>query len=251
MAERNYLIRSSECELSELAAIIKGLVETTQDSEYPDFELKPCVYALGEEKDEHYLHLWCDHWSHLDEMLGLLKEQPGHITIELGGDPSYLDTQVSMEARREFASIDKMIQQLQAEERKEKRMATEKENVPEAANQEEKREHKVYLSLPPVKSKEGFNKMISNLKEAGAKFDSYNKHWYITPDADFNKFKGFLGLPYEYVNERGKNLRAKENEKKSQEGRESVKGKLEKNKGVVEKNQTERKEPKHNRDEAR
>ncbi len=221
MAERNYLIRSSECELSELAAVIKRLVETTQDSEYPDFELKPCVYALGEEKDEHYLHLWCDHWSYFDEMLELLKEQPGHITIELGGDPLYLDSQVSMEARREFASIDKMIQQLQAEERKVKSMATEKENVQEAANQEEKREHKVYLSLPPVKSREGFNKMISNLKEAGAK------------------------------NERGKNLRAKENEKKSQEGRESVKGKLEKNRDAMERNQTERKEPEHSREEAR
>ena len=51
-AERDFLIRSDECELSELASMIKKIVETTQDSEYPNFKLLPCVYDLGEEKND-------------------------------------------------------------------------------------------------------------------------------------------------------------------------------------------------------
>lgn len=127
-------------------------------------------------------------------------------------------------------------------------------NEQEITDQAPKREHRVYLSLPPVKSAKAFNNMISNLKEGGAKFDSYNKAWYITPDMDFNQFKGFLGLPYEIVNEKGKELRAKEAEKKGEEkskDRESIKDKLDKNKETVEKNTPEKKEPEHNREEAR
>ena len=73
-------------------------------------------------------------------------------------------------------------------------------------------------------------------------------------EADFNKFKNYLGVPYEYINEKAKELRARENEKKSeksQEDRESVKDKLGKNKEALDKNAPEKKEPEHSRDEAR
>ena len=56
-------------------------------------------------------------------------------------------------------------------------MEKNKENTMITENEQragEKGEHKIYLTLPPIRSKAGFEKMISNLKEAGAKFDSYN-----------------------------------------------------------------------------
>lgn len=120
---------------------------------------------------------------------------------------------------------------------------------------EEKQEWKVYLSLPPTSPK-AFKTMTNNLKEAGAKFDSYNKAWYITSDMDFNQFKGFLGLPYEQVKERGAKLRAAEAERKAEEkrpeeNRNSVKDKLEKNKEAVEKSTPEKKEPDRSREAAR
>ncbi|MGN1332668.1 MAG: hypothetical protein ACI4V0_07900 [Lachnospiraceae bacterium] len=123
----------------------------------------------------------------------------------------------------------------------------------EVGKEQEKKERKIYLSLPPM-SKETFEKRINELKENGARFDGYSKAWYITPEADFNKFKNYLGVPYEYINEKAKELRARENEKKSeksQEDRESVKDKLGKNKEALDKNAPEKKEPEHSRDEAR
>ena len=251
-AERDFLIRSDDCELSELASMIKKIVETTQDSEYPNFKLLPCVYDLGEEKNDKFLLLWGEYTGSLDEMIRLL---PKGITVEWRGGTFDLDSQLKTQARINYKSVDTLIQQLQIEERKEeKSMEKNKENTEVTENEQragEKGEHKIYLTLPPIRSKAKKKKMISNLKEAGAKFDSYNKHWYITPDADFNQFKGFLGLPYEYVNERGKELRARENEKKNKEGRDSVKDKLDRNKDAVEKNSHEKKEPEHNREEAR
>ena len=57
---------------------------------------------------------------------------------------------------------------------------------------------------------------MAELKENGAKFDSYSRAWYITPEMDFNKFKNYLGAPYEYVNEKARILRAQEAERKAE-----------------------------------
>ncbi len=73
---------------------------------------------------------------------------------------------------------------------------------------------------------------------------------FSTVDEMIGELKVKEAIESERGRESGKE-KTQKNEKKSQEGRASVKGKLEKNKEAVEKNQTERKEPKHNREEAR
>ena len=83
-----------------------------------------------------------------------------------------------------------------------------------AAEEKKNVEHKIYLNLPSM-SEKAFKNVITRLKEDGAKFDTYNKFWYVTPDNDLNKFKSFLGLPYDLVNEKGKELRAMEAERKA------------------------------------
>lgn len=194
-AERDFLIRSDDCELSELASMIKKIVETTQDSEYPNFKLLPCVYNLGEEKNDKFLLLWGEYTGSLDEMIRLL---PKGITVEWRGGTFDLDSQLKREARINYESVDKLIQQLQIEEKEEKSMEKNKENTKVTENEQragEKGEHKIYLTLPPIRSKAGFEKMISNLKEAGAKFDSYNKHWYITRTQILINLKAFWGCP--------------------------------------------------------
>lgn len=98
-AERDFLIRSDECELSELASMIKNIVETTQDSEYPNFKLLPCVYDLGEEKNDKFLLLWGEYTGSLDEMIRLL---PKGITVEWRGGTFDLDSQLKREARIKF-----------------------------------------------------------------------------------------------------------------------------------------------------
>lgn len=120
-------------------------------------------------------------------------------------------------------------------------MSKEREaNVQNNGEEKKKGEHKIYLNLPAM-SEKAFRNLVTRLKEDGAKFDSYNKFWYVTPDNDLNKFKSFLGLPYEFVNEKGKELRAIEAARKAEKAQEAEKpslmGKLSQNKEAVE-NQT-------------
>lgn len=114
-------------------------------------------------------------------------------------------------------------------------MSKEREvNVQNNGEEKKRGEHKIYLNLPAM-SEKAFRNLVTRLKEDGAKFDSYNKFWYVTPDNDLNKFKSFLGLPYEFVNEKGKELRAIEAARKAE--KPSLMGKLSQNKEAVE-NQT-------------
>lgn len=73
----------------------------------------------------------------------------------------------------------------------------------------EKMENRVYLSIPSLSDK-ALKNIINRLREEGAKYDNENRAWYISPDADFNRFKAFLGLPYEIVRKRGDRLRVME-----------------------------------------
>lgn len=251
MVEKKMLIRSDDCPLSELASRIKEIVETTQNPEDPNFLLLPYIYdfngkngtvEVADPSEERFLVFWGNEWG-LKEMIHSLPES---IAIEYGGNISDLSSGLEREARSGYSSLDSMIQHLQKEEQKGEHEGR------AGAQPQEKKEHKIYLSLPPTSSPKAFKTMIDNLKNLGAKFDSYNKFWYVTPDVDLNKFKGFLGLPYEYINEKGKENRAREQakkEEKNQEGRESVKNKLGKNKDAVERNASERKEPVQGREE--
>lgn len=49
----------------------------------------------------------------------------------------------------------------------------------------------VYLKIPYME-KEEFTRTITELKEKGARFNSYSKRWYIPYDADFEKFSRFI-----------------------------------------------------------
>lgn len=46
----------------------------------------------------------------------------------------------------------------------------------------------IYLQIPPLRDDQ-FRKVIADLDAADAKFNSYKKKWYITPDQDLQKFQ--------------------------------------------------------------
>lgn len=46
----------------------------------------------------------------------------------------------------------------------------------------------IYLQIPPLRDNQ-FRKVIADLDAADAKFNSYKKRWYITPDQDLQKFQ--------------------------------------------------------------
>lgn len=74
-------------------------------------------------------------------------------------------------------------------------------NTQEAVNEQNTAktpEPRIYLYLPHT-GRENFQKMIQEIKTAGAKFDAVNKAWYVTAGNDLNKFAKYLITPKEVV----------------------------------------------------
>ena len=102
------------------------------------------------------------------------------------------------------------------------------ENKSAAASQKEAEgaaEKRIYLNIPPM-TKLAFGFLTTYFKNNGAKFDGAVKAWYITDKQDFNKFKDYLGLTKEQV----------------QNKRESVLNKLNENRATIQERQDAGKE---------